>query len=66
MNVKHWRRLHINGWTAEVSLGDDGHHRHRTHVSHMIPDDFKESTSELETAQMFADNRVPRPRAHVS
>jgi hypothetical protein len=59
MNMKKWRRLHINGWTAAVSLRDGLFH-HRTHESHLIPNDFKESKSELATAQMFADDRVPR------
>jgi hypothetical protein len=62
MALKHWRRLHINGWTAEVSLHEDGLYYHRTHESHRIPDDFKESKTELATAQMFADDRVPRHR----
>jgi hypothetical protein len=59
MNLKHWRRLHIIGWTAEVALRD-GLYYHRTHESHVIPDEFTESKRELATAQMFADDRVPR------
>ena len=38
----------------------DGLYHHRTHESHMIPDDFRDSKRELATAQMFADDRVPR------
>jgi hypothetical protein len=60
MNRKYWRRLHINGWTAAVSLRQDGLYYHRTHESHIIPADFKEAKTELATAQTFADDRVPR------
>jgi hypothetical protein len=58
MEMKRWRRLHVNGWTAEVALRD-GLYYHRTHESHIIPGDFKESKIELASAQTFADDRVP-------
>jgi hypothetical protein len=65
MNMKHWRRLHINGWTAAVSLRQDGLYYHRTHESHIIPADFKEAKTELATAQTFADDRFRVTRANV-
>ena len=52
----------MNGWTSEVQLGADGLYYHRTHKSHIIPDDFRDSKCELATAQMFADDRVPGHR----
>jgi CheY-like chemotaxis protein len=60
--VEHWKRVHSNGWTAEVWIADDGRYYHRTYEGTGIPEDDPDSEAELIPAENVADARVA---AHV-
>jgi hypothetical protein len=57
--MKHWRRTHRNGWTAEVWLAWTGHYQHRTYESDVPPDNFAAVKQGLRVAQASADAKVP-------
>lgn len=58
--MTHWRRQHLNGWSAEVQLSPDGRFLHRTYEQWVIPAHCTEWKATLPLAEHAADARVPR------
>jgi hypothetical protein len=57
--MTHWRRLHDNGWAAEVQLALDGRYYYRAYEQTVIPADCTDWTFTLGQAQRAADADVP-------
>jgi hypothetical protein len=57
--MTYWLRSHVNGWTAEVWLGEGFFFHHRVFHSGAVPADFADAKHDLQSAQAAADRTVP-------
>jgi hypothetical protein len=64
--MTHWRRQHVNAWSAEVQTAPDGRFYHRTYEQRVIPAHCTESEASLPLAQQAADALVPGHECHCA